>query len=63
MDQTVAQPAVTETIQANISGEINGQVAVGKYIVQIGSVHGGIVNINMADQMPRLRARPQSPRR
>jgi LysM repeat protein len=57
MDQTVAQPATTEIIQADISGEINGQVAVGKYIVQIGSVHGGIVNINMAEQKPRLSAR------
>jgi LysM repeat protein len=57
MDQTVAQPAATDTIQAELSGEISGQVAVGKYILQIGSVHGGVVNINMPDQRPRLRAR------
>jgi hypothetical protein len=58
MDQTVAEPAAAESIQANISGEISGQVAVGNYILQIGSVHGGVVNINVPEQRPRLKARP-----
>ncbi len=58
MDQIEPQPRTAEVVQANISGEISGQVAVGNYNLQIGSVHGGVVNINLPDQRPRLRARP-----
>ena len=58
MEQTALQPATTEVVQANISGGVSGQVAVGNYILQIGSVHGGVVNINLPEQKPRLKARP-----
>jgi LysM repeat protein len=58
MDQIAPQPGAAEVVQANISGEISGQVAVGNYNLQIGSVHGGVVNINLPDQRPRLQARP-----
>lgn len=58
MDQIEPQPGAAEVLQANISGEISGQVAVGNYNLQIGAVHGGVVNINLPDQRPRLRARP-----
>ncbi len=44
-------------ITADINGEISGQVAVGTRIIQIGSVHGGVVNIATSDQQPRLQAR------
>jgi LysM repeat protein len=43
-------------IQADIQGEVSGQIAVGNYNLQIGSVHGGVVNINVP--RPRLTARP-----
>jgi LysM repeat protein len=57
MDRSVSQPKAAEIVQADISGEISGQVAVGNYNLQIGSVHGGVVNINLPDQRPRLRPR------
>lgn len=57
MDQSVSQPEAAGVVQADISGEISGQVAVGNYNLQIGSVHGGVVNINLPDQRPRLRPR------
>ncbi len=54
--------AVTQTapadIDAYIQGEISGQVAVGNHILQIGSVHGGVVKIIQPEQQPRLRMRP-----
>ncbi|MBI4279757.1 MAG: choice-of-anchor D domain-containing protein, partial [Armatimonadetes bacterium] len=55
---TLSQPGSLENIQADIRGEISGQVAVGSHIVQIGSVHGGVVNIAAADQLPAVRPRP-----
>jgi hypothetical protein len=58
MEGIITQPAATETVQANISGQISGQVAVGNYNVQIGSIHGGVVNILLPEQKPRLKARP-----
>lgn len=57
MDQTVSQPEAARVVQADISGEVSGQVAVGNYNLQIGSVHGGVVNINLPNQRPRLRPR------
>jgi hypothetical protein len=45
-------------IAAQIQGEISGQVAVGNYILQIGSVHGGVVNVAPPGQQPVLRPRP-----
>src|SRR3954466_16111802 len=44
-------------IHGDIQGDVHGQVAVGKYIVQIGSVHGGVVNV----ALPHERLQPQPP--
>ncbi len=41
-----------QTIEAQISGEISGQVAVGTSILQIGSIHGGVVNIAPPQAQP-----------
>ncbi|MFN8456718.1 MAG: hypothetical protein U0401_18965 [Anaerolineae bacterium] len=35
-----------------------GQIAVGNYVVQIGSVHGGVVNVTMPEEQPRWQPRP-----
>ncbi len=35
-----------------------GQIAVGNFVVQIGSVHGGVVNIGMPEEQPRWQPRP-----
>jgi len=48
----------TENIQAHIEGEISGQIAVGNHILQIGSVHGGVVNVALPEQQPRPRPCP-----
>jgi hypothetical protein len=46
-------------IEALVSGEVKGQVAIGSNILQIGSVHGGVVNIAMPGTMtPPTRALP-----
>ena len=42
--------------EATIS-ENSGQIAVGKYVVQIGSIHGGVVNIAMPDEQPHWQPR------
>jgi LysM repeat protein len=47
-----------ESIAAHIEGAVSGQVAVGRHVLQIGSVHGGVVNVALSDQQPRLRPRP-----
>jgi LysM repeat protein len=47
-----------EGIAAHIEGAVSGQVAVGRHVLQIGSVHGGVVNVALSDQQPRLRPRP-----
>jgi len=52
-----AQPVLSENSAINVQ-ENSGQIAVGNYVVQIGSVHGGVVNIAMPDQKPRLQPRP-----
>jgi hypothetical protein len=54
---TVSQLSRAENIEAHIQGEISGQVAVGDRILQIGSVHGGVVNIVPPERQPRLRMR------
>ncbi len=38
--------------------ENSGQLAIGKYVVQIGSVHGGEVNIAMPAEQPQWQPRP-----
>ena len=57
MNQVVSD---TVNIEALISGEVKGQVAIGSNILQIGSVHGGVVNIAMpgASTPPRPRPTP-----
>ncbi|MFN8455401.1 MAG: choice-of-anchor D domain-containing protein [Anaerolineae bacterium] len=35
-----------------------GQIAVGNYVVQIGSVHGGVVNVTMPEEQPAWQPRP-----
>ena len=55
----MASPASLDAhIAAQIQGEIRGQVAVGNHIVQIGSVHGGVVNVLTQGQQPQPRLRP-----
>lgn len=51
---------MTESIQAEIKGTISGQVAIGKHILQIGDVNGGVVNIASPAVEPdfEMRARP-----
>ncbi len=51
---------LTAAIQAEIRGNVSGQVAVGTHILQIGSVHGGVVNVAVPEQrpVPRPRAAP-----
>lgn len=51
---------LTASIQAEIRGSVSGQVAVGSHILQIGSVHGGVVNVAVPEQrpVPRPRAAP-----
>lgn len=39
-------------VQATIDGDIKGQVAVGNYILQIGDVNGGVVNVAPQTQIP-----------
>ena len=54
----MAQPAPSDNIQVHIEGAVTGQVAVGNYILQIGSVHGGVVNVTMPGEQPQPRPRP-----
>ena len=54
----MAQTAPAGDIQAQIQGEVSGQIAVGNFNVQIGSVHGGVVNIIPAEQQPVPQPRP-----
>lgn len=52
-------PTHIEAQVGNVSG--GSQVAIGSYIVQIGRVEGGVVNIlNHAPTPPRLRPQPVS---
>jgi len=47
-----------DSIRADIQGDVAGQIAVGSYILQVGDVHGGIVNIAAPGQQPQPRERP-----
>lgn len=51
------QDNLHHNIDAEIHGDISGRVAVGSHILQLGSVHGGIVNINPAKSF-QLQERP-----
>ena len=53
----MTQQPLPESVQAHIEGEISGQVAVGNHILQIGSVHGGVVNVAAPQEQPRPRPR------
>ena len=56
---TVVQNISNERLEATIqAGAINGQVAIGQYVLQIGDVNGGVVNIALPEQQPGARARP-----
>ena len=54
----MAQPFPDENVEAHIQGEISGQVAVGNYNIQIGAIHGDVVNVAPPEQQPRPRPRP-----
>jgi hypothetical protein len=54
----MAQTFLPANIEAQIQGEISGQVAIGNNIIQIGSIHGGVVNIVQPEQQPRPQPRP-----
>ena len=53
-------PKVESSIEANINGNISGQVAVGNYILQIGAMHGGVVQLapNTSREKPLRRSSP-----
>lgn len=54
--------ATRETVEANITGNVSGQVAVGSHILQIGDINGGVVNVALPPSQPIIeqRARPVS---
>lgn len=57
--ESVLPNSLPQHIEAKIQGEISGQVAVGSHILQIGSVHGGVVNINSVEELrPQIRSLP-----
>jgi len=45
-------------VPVHIEGGVSGQVAIGNNILQIGDVHGGVVNVTMPGQEPRSTPRP-----
>ena len=59
-------PVSRETIESIVSGDLTGQQIVGHHNIQVGSVHGGVVNLVVAQPppSPSLRAsvrRPPAP--
>ncbi len=55
----VHQITAADRITANISeADISGQVAVGKYIIMVGDVSGGVVNIALPEEKPVVTPRP-----
>jgi hypothetical protein len=54
----MAQSPLSENIGAQIQGDISGQVAIGNNIIQIGAIHGGVVNVALPEQQPRPQPRP-----
>ena len=47
-----------ESIHAQAGVELGGWIAVGGYILQIGSIHGGAVRVALPEERPRVTARP-----
>ncbi|MEA3340296.1 MAG: zinc ribbon domain-containing protein, partial [Chloroflexota bacterium] len=45
-------------VDVHIEGGVSGQVAIGNNIIQIGDVHGGVVNVAMPEEKPQIRPRP-----
>ncbi|HHS98137.1 MAG TPA: tetratricopeptide repeat protein, partial [Chloroflexi bacterium] len=54
----MGQAGSASRIEAHIQGAHGSQIAVGTHIYQIGSVHGGVVQIIEPEQRPRPRPRP-----
>jgi LysM repeat protein len=54
MDQSATKLVVQDSTIAQIEGNIHGQVIVGDKNLQIGSIHGGIVNLTYASERPRV---------
>jgi hypothetical protein len=52
------QTTLVERIEARVQREDSGQIAVGTHVLQIGSVHGGIVDAAATRPQPRPKARP-----
>ena len=52
------QTTAVERIEARVQEKVSGEIAVGTHILQIGSVHGGIVNVAEPGERPRAKARP-----
>jgi hypothetical protein len=49
---------MVENVKLDIKGNVSGQVAVGSYILQIGDVNGGVVNVTAPSSTPRTTRRP-----
>ncbi|HEX2042444.1 MAG TPA: hypothetical protein VHF24_07375, partial [Acidimicrobiales bacterium] len=46
------------TVDARISGQVSGQIAVGNNIVQYHVEHGGVINVAAPEERPEPRPRP-----
>jgi len=53
-----APPIPLEDVEVHIKGGVSGQIAIGNNIIQIGDVHGGVVNVSMPEEKPKPRPRP-----
>ncbi|MFZ5881623.1 MAG: hypothetical protein ACOY0R_19840 [Chloroflexota bacterium] len=49
---------MVENVKVDIKGNVSGQVAVGSYILQIGNVNGGVVNVAAPSSAARYVRRP-----
>ncbi len=56
---TSASPAAADHIEALIQGQVSGQVAVGKNILMVGPVYGGVVNVAPPGESAEARLRPR----
>jgi hypothetical protein len=54
----MTRPTPPKHVEAHIQGDISGQVAIGNHIIQIGSVHGGLVNVHAPGQQIAPQPRP-----
>jgi DNA-binding IclR family transcriptional regulator/ribosomal protein L40E len=51
-------PAPPESVDVPIEGSVSGQVAIGNNILQIGDVHGGVVNVMAPGEKSQPKPRP-----